>query len=232
MDSYTLWWNTNGYDKEQRNWYLLGTDHLDDRKNVVLIILDHSSYPLLDCWSVDKPSTFAGCFTLGNDWEKASVNVRNNIFKDKPNDFDEFKRWGCNYWMVLFWDCVQTWALTCLSVESRTGFVEECRNVQFQFVFSNSLEMWLVWLEKWHTVVCFCFTGSCWHIKDVQACGVIMRQLKGKPKKETSKDKKERKQAMQEARQQVATIVLPTLAVVVLLIVVFVYVATRPGAIE
>ncbi|KAI1893982.1 hypothetical protein AGOR_G00129260 [Albula goreensis] len=54
----------------------------------------------------------------------------------------------------------------------------------------------------------------------------------GKPKKETSKDKKERKQAMQEARQQIATVVLPTLAVVVLLIVVFVYVATRPGAIE
>ncbi|KAG7218315.1 hypothetical protein INR49_010011 [Caranx melampygus] len=42
----------------------------------------------------------------------------------------------------------------------------------------------------------------------------------------------ERKQAMQEARQQIATVVLPTLAVVVLLIVVFVYVATRPGAIE
>ncbi|KPP59387.1 UPF0443 protein C11orf75-like [Scleropages formosus] len=59
-----------------------------------------------------------------------------------------------------------------------------------------------------------------------------MRQLKGKPKKETSKDKKERKQAMQEARQQIATVVLPTLAVVVLLIVVFVYVATRPGALE
>uniref|UniRef100_A0ABI7XHQ8 Single-pass membrane and coiled-coil domain-containing protein 4 n=1 Tax=Felis catus TaxID=9685 RepID=A0ABI7XHQ8_FELCA len=55
-----------------------------------------------------------------------------------------------------------------------------------------------------------------------------MRQLKGKPKKETSKDKKERKQAMQEARQQITTVVLPTLAVVVLLIVVFVYVATRP----
>ncbi|XP_054868532.1 single-pass membrane and coiled-coil domain-containing protein 4 [Amphiprion ocellaris] len=66
--------------------------------------------------------------------------------------------------------------------------------------------------------------GSCEHSGD-------MRQLKGKPKKETSKDKKERKQAMQEARQQVATVVLPTLAVVVLLIVVFVYVATRPGAI-
>lgn len=37
---------------------------------------------------------------------------------------------------------------------------------------------------------------------------------------------------MQEARQQIATIVLPTLAVVVLLIVLFVYVATRPDAIE
>lgn len=59
-----------------------------------------------------------------------------------------------------------------------------------------------------------------------------MRQLKGKPKKETSKDKKERKQAMQEARQQVATVVLPTVAVVVLLIVLFVYVATRPEAVE
>lgn len=59
-----------------------------------------------------------------------------------------------------------------------------------------------------------------------------MRQLKGKPKKETSKDKKERKQAMQEARQQITTVVLPTLAVVVLLIVVFVYVATRPAVTE
>uniref|UniRef100_A0A671FTM8 Single-pass membrane and coiled-coil domain-containing protein 4 n=1 Tax=Rhinolophus ferrumequinum TaxID=59479 RepID=A0A671FTM8_RHIFE len=59
-----------------------------------------------------------------------------------------------------------------------------------------------------------------------------MRQLKGKPKKETSRDKKERKQAMQEARQQITTVVLPTLAVVVLLIVVFVYVATRPTVTE
>lgn len=59
----------------------------------------------------------------------------------------------------------------------------------------------------------------------------VMRQLKGKPKKETSKDKRERKQAMQDARQQVATVVLPTVAVVVLLIVFFVYAATRPGAI-
>ncbi|KAG7322031.1 hypothetical protein KOW79_014889 [Hemibagrus wyckioides] len=45
-------------------------------------------------------------------------------------------------------------------------------------------------------------------------------------------DKKERKQAMQEAREQVATVVLPTLAVLILLIVLFVYVATRPGAIQ
>ncbi|TWW77769.1 Single-pass membrane and coiled-coil domain-containing protein 4 [Takifugu flavidus] len=59
----------------------------------------------------------------------------------------------------------------------------------------------------------------------------VMRQLKGKPKKETSKDKRERKQAMQDARKQVATVVLPTVAVVVLLIVFFVYAATRPGAI-
>ncbi|XP_020856373.1 single-pass membrane and coiled-coil domain-containing protein 4 isoform X2 [Phascolarctos cinereus] len=61
---------------------------------------------------------------------------------------------------------------------------------------------------------------------------IRMRQLKGKPKKETSKDKKERKQAMQEARQQITTVVLPTLAVVVVLIVVFVYVATRPATTE
>ncbi|XP_054020496.1 single-pass membrane and coiled-coil domain-containing protein 4 [Dryobates pubescens] len=62
--------------------------------------------------------------------------------------------------------------------------------------------------------------------------GRSMRQLRGKPKKETSKDKKERKQAMQEARQQITTVVLPTLAVVVLLIVLFVYVATRPNTTE
>uniref|UniRef100_A0A2I3SXJ5 Single-pass membrane and coiled-coil domain-containing protein 4 n=1 Tax=Pan troglodytes TaxID=9598 RepID=A0A2I3SXJ5_PANTR len=55
-----------------------------------------------------------------------------------------------------------------------------------------------------------------------------MRQLKGKPRKETWKDKKEQKQAMHEARQQITTVVLPTLAAVMLLIVVFVYAATRP----
>ncbi|XP_011841384.1 PREDICTED: single-pass membrane and coiled-coil domain-containing protein 4 [Mandrillus leucophaeus] len=55
-----------------------------------------------------------------------------------------------------------------------------------------------------------------------------MQQLKGKPRKETWKDKKEQKQTMQEARQQITTVALPTLATVVLLIVVFVYMATRP----
>lgn len=59
-----------------------------------------------------------------------------------------------------------------------------------------------------------------------------MRQLKGKPKKESWKDKKERKQAMQEAREQVATVVLPTLGILILLIILFVYVATRPGAVQ
>lgn len=72
-------------------------------------------------------------------------------------------------------------------------------------------------------------TPPLWQPKDPQR---KMRQLRGKPKKETSKDKKERKQAMQEARQQITTVVLPTLAVVVLLIVVFVYVATRPNTTE
>lgn len=59
-----------------------------------------------------------------------------------------------------------------------------------------------------------------------------MRQLKGKPRKETSRDKKERKQAMQEARRQIGTVVLPTLAVLVLLLVLFVYMATRPASSE
>lgn len=76
-------------------------------------------------------------------------------------------------------------------------------------------------------VLFFCFGGGT--TKEPKR---RMRQLKGKPKKETSRDKKERKQAMQEARQQITTVVLPTMAVVVLLIVVFVYVATRPNSTE
>ena len=56
-----------------------------------------------------------------------------------------------------------------------------------------------------------------------------MRQLKGKPRKESWRDKRERKQTMQEARQQVPTVVIPTLLLLLVLIVLFVYVATRPG---
>lgn len=78
----------------------------------------------------------------------------------------------------------------------------------------------------------YCLSAGPFEHSKTRPSRVNMRQLKGKPKKETSKDKRERKQAMQEARQQVATIVLPTLAVVVLIIVVFVYVATRPGDLE
>ena len=92
----------------------------------------------------------------------------------------------------------------------------------------------VVWYNTWKLTHMFLCVRFLWaqQIYRVSDRGDIMRQLKGKPKKETSKDKKERKQAMQEARQQVATVVLPTLVVVVLIIVVFVYVATRPGAIE
>ncbi|TSK67191.1 Single-pass membrane and coiled-coil domain-containing protein 4 [Bagarius yarrelli] len=86
-------------------------------------------------------------------------------------------------------------------------------------------------LERWAS------TLQRWEMKkelDRMANGLAnaMRQLKGKPKKESWKDKKERKQAMQEAREQVATVVLPTLAILILLIVLFVYVATRPGAVQ
>uniref|UniRef100_F7EHW8 Single-pass membrane and coiled-coil domain-containing protein 4 n=1 Tax=Monodelphis domestica TaxID=13616 RepID=F7EHW8_MONDO len=59
-----------------------------------------------------------------------------------------------------------------------------------------------------------------------------MRQLKRKPKKETSRDKKEHKQALQEAQQQITTIGLPMLAVVMVLIVVFIYVAAHLTTIE
>ncbi|XP_063049277.1 angio-associated migratory cell protein-like [Engraulis encrasicolus] len=56
-----------------------------------------------------------------------------------------------------------------------------------------------------------------------------MRQLKGKVKKESCKDKKERKAAILSARQQVLTVVVPTLVGLVIAIVLFVYVATRPA---
>lgn len=102
-------------------------------------------------------------------------------------------------------------------------------NLYFQEIGAQLSTTWLDSLQYVSVSVRFLWAQQ---RRRVSGCGDIMRQLKGKAKKETSKDKKERKQAMQEARQQVATIVLPTLAVVVLLIVVFVYVATRPGDIE
>ena len=56
-----------------------------------------------------------------------------------------------------------------------------------------------------------------------------MRQLKGKVK-ETRKQKKERKLENLEIQNQFKTIVLPALGVIALLILVFVYVKTRPIA--
>lgn len=54
-----------------------------------------------------------------------------------------------------------------------------------------------------------------------------MRQLKGKAK-ETNKQKKERKKEFLENKEKALTIVLPTLAVIALFIVVYVYIKTRP----
>lgn len=55
-----------------------------------------------------------------------------------------------------------------------------------------------------------------------------MRKLKGGAVKETAKQKKERKQDFAKVRQQVPTIVLPCLAVIVVLIGLYVYFKTRP----
>jgi len=54
-----------------------------------------------------------------------------------------------------------------------------------------------------------------------------MRQLKGKVK-ETNKQKKERKKEFLENKRRVFTVVLPTLGAVFLLIVLYVYIKTRP----
>lgn len=54
-----------------------------------------------------------------------------------------------------------------------------------------------------------------------------MRQLKGKTK-ETNKQKKERKKEFLENKRKVFTVVLPSLAAVFLLIVVYVYLKTKP----
>lgn len=56
-----------------------------------------------------------------------------------------------------------------------------------------------------------------------------MRQLKGGKQKETAREKKQRKKEFQEVQKQVKTIVLPALAVAFILIVVYVYLKTRPS---
>lgn len=59
----------------------------------------------------------------------------------------------------------------------------------------------------------------------------IMRKLKGAVK-ETARQKRERKQEFAKMRQQINTIVLPTFAVIFLLICVYVYFKTRPSSMQ
>lgn len=54
-----------------------------------------------------------------------------------------------------------------------------------------------------------------------------MRQLKGKVK-ETRKEKQERRRDNQEIKNQFPSIVLPTLVVVAIFIILYVYAKTRP----
>lgn len=58
-----------------------------------------------------------------------------------------------------------------------------------------------------------------------------MRQLKGKTK-ETNKQKKERKKEFLENKQRVFTIVLPTIAAMIVIIAAYIYFKTRPKLIE
>jgi len=58
-----------------------------------------------------------------------------------------------------------------------------------------------------------------------------MRQLKGKVK-ENAKEKKERKKEFAENKEKAFTVALPILGAMFVLIVVLVYVATRPKQLE
>ncbi|CAG9782752.1 unnamed protein product [Diatraea saccharalis] len=58
-----------------------------------------------------------------------------------------------------------------------------------------------------------------------------MRKLKGTVK-ETAKQKRERKQEFAKMRQQINTIVIPTFAVIFLLICIYVYFKTRPTSMQ
>ncbi|KAF2349698.1 protein of unknown function DUF4519, partial [Trinorchestia longiramus] len=55
-----------------------------------------------------------------------------------------------------------------------------------------------------------------------------MRQLKGGKQKESPKEKRDRKKAFMESREKVFTVVLPFLAVVAVIVMIFVYIKTRP----
>jgi len=57
-----------------------------------------------------------------------------------------------------------------------------------------------------------------------------MRQLKGKPK-ENPKEKKERKKEFKENKEKAFTVALPTLGIIFLVIVIIVYLNTRPKSI-
>ena len=54
-----------------------------------------------------------------------------------------------------------------------------------------------------------------------------MRQLKGKPK-ENAKEKKERKKEFMENKDKVWTVALPTLGVLFLFVILYVYLNSRP----
>ena len=54
-----------------------------------------------------------------------------------------------------------------------------------------------------------------------------MRQLKGKPK-ENAKEKKERKKEFMENKEKVWTVALPTLGVIFLFVILYVYLNSRP----
>uniref|UniRef100_A0A0L8GVE8 Single-pass membrane and coiled-coil domain-containing protein 4 homolog n=1 Tax=Octopus bimaculoides TaxID=37653 RepID=A0A0L8GVE8_OCTBM len=55
-----------------------------------------------------------------------------------------------------------------------------------------------------------------------------MRQLKGQVKKETKREKRERKKDFLENKQKVFTIVLPVFILLICLIITYVYFKTKP----
>lgn len=57
-----------------------------------------------------------------------------------------------------------------------------------------------------------------------------MRGKQGGKQKESSKEKKQRRKDMMEIQRQIKTIVLPTIGVVAVLILAYVYIKTRPTA--